>query len=222
MCFATLLVLGPHGGPEQNAHSIDRNTTTVGRALDNDLVLADPRVSRQHIRIVRDGDRFTAEDLSRGNALRVNGATLRSARLSDGDRLGLGNTELVFHRMAPDRFDTTRDGRGITLEAGDHDPLRDSGAVRTAGAAGSEAGQVAQHLLQIARRVVDNTGFAIADGHQAHAIAVAVGITVEDGDDLSGGFQKVIGRGAHIGSQNDVKRCFSSPNPHAQVGQVQS
>ena len=40
---------------------------TIGRSAGNDLVLADPEVSRRHVRIVRRADGFAAEDIGSTN-----------------------------------------------------------------------------------------------------------------------------------------------------------
>ena len=75
------------------------NTLSVGRSTDNDVILSDGRVSRNHARITRDGDDFFLEDLSSSN-----GTFLRDQRLTpgtqselvEGDEIRLGSTRFVF------------------------------------------------------------------------------------------------------------------------------
>jgi hypothetical protein len=60
-------------------------TLRIGRALDNDLVIADSRVSRYHAQIMRDGDQSVVRDLGSTN---------------DGDRLSIGGFNIDV-RLGP-------------------------------------------------------------------------------------------------------------------------
>lgn len=68
----------------------------IGRDDDNDLSLLDDRVSRRHLEIVAEHGAFVARDLGSTHGVRVNGASVQSHRLMDGDRLQVGNTRLLF------------------------------------------------------------------------------------------------------------------------------
>ena len=67
----------------------------IGRASMNDLVIADPRVSRLHARIGRAGDGIQVVDLKSGNGTRVNGEKIGSCRLRVGDALQIGPMRLL-------------------------------------------------------------------------------------------------------------------------------
>ena len=71
---------------------------SIGRGVDNDIVLTDIAVSRRHLIIDSDGvTSFVMTDLGSGNGTLVNDRDEDGAcRLSHGDRLELGNTVLVF------------------------------------------------------------------------------------------------------------------------------
>lgn len=73
-------------------------TTTLGRAVDNDIVIADASVSRHHATIAaRDGG-FELNDLGSQNGTFVGGRRLGTAqRLANGDALRLGDAPFVFH-----------------------------------------------------------------------------------------------------------------------------
>ena len=66
---------------------------TIGRSAGNDLVMADPEVSRRHIRIVRRADGFAVEDTGSTNGTFVNGQRITHLTLlQDGDTIDLGDT----------------------------------------------------------------------------------------------------------------------------------
>jgi hypothetical protein len=81
---------------------LPRGATLIGRSADCHVTIEDPLVSRQHARIVIDGDDAVFEDLGSRNGVKVNGTAIRSpAKLKDGDRLRIGTQELVFCRVGP-------------------------------------------------------------------------------------------------------------------------
>src|SRR5215469_16816760 len=63
---------------------------TLGRQGDNDLVLLDNRISRQHARIVRDGEGYLVEDARSRHGTFVNGERVDSRPLKSGDSIALG------------------------------------------------------------------------------------------------------------------------------------
>jgi FHA domain-containing protein len=76
---------------------VPRRGATVGRSRNCDIVLDDAGVSRQHAKVIRWGESWAIEDLGSTNGLHVNGSTVSEPReLHDGDRIQLGNTEIVF------------------------------------------------------------------------------------------------------------------------------
>lgn len=62
----------------------------IGRQSDNQLVLKDNRVSRQHARVVREGEDLWIEDQDSRQGLFVNGLRLKRARLHHQDRIDFG------------------------------------------------------------------------------------------------------------------------------------
>ena len=58
---------------------IDREVTTIGRALDNDIILSDPTVAPHHLKIIRHADsKLELVNLSEINPTRVNNQRLSS------------------------------------------------------------------------------------------------------------------------------------------------
>lgn len=70
---------------------VDRTPFTIGRHSACDLTYTDSRLSREHLRIDREGDRFSVTDLGSSNGTALNGSKLHApADLSSGDELDLG------------------------------------------------------------------------------------------------------------------------------------
>lgn len=74
--------------------------TILGRDNTADVILDDPGISRQHteIRVTSDGPHLVTNirDLGSTNGTFVNGERITSQRLSDGDRVNVGRTALIF------------------------------------------------------------------------------------------------------------------------------
>lgn len=69
--------------------------TSVGRGIDNDVILTDVSVSRKHLRILVDENGITLIDLGSGNGTMLNGRRVHRALVGDGDRIEIGETVLV-------------------------------------------------------------------------------------------------------------------------------
>jgi transcriptional regulator with GAF, ATPase, and Fis domain len=68
----------------------------VGKAPENDLVLADETVSRVHFEIARDAKGYLVRDLKSTNGTFLDGAEVKEAYLRAGSVIGLGACELKF------------------------------------------------------------------------------------------------------------------------------
>lgn len=93
---ASLLLLS--GSQVVRVFPLNAPELSIGRAEHTDITLADPGVSRNHARIVREGDDFIVEDLRSTNGTEVNGQLVRRRRLADGDVVKLANSTLQFRR----------------------------------------------------------------------------------------------------------------------------
>jgi hypothetical protein len=82
-------------------HPIDKRVVVLGRAQDCDFQLNDPNVSRRHAEVRQEETSYWVVDLGSTNGMEVNGRRLRQAKLEDGDRITLGETEVVFERELP-------------------------------------------------------------------------------------------------------------------------
>lgn len=75
---------------------LTRDTHTLGRHRNNDIVVSDPKVSSFHARIDRSLDAFTVVDLKSRNGTYVNGRRIESSRLKAGDEIRVGTARLVY------------------------------------------------------------------------------------------------------------------------------
>jgi pSer/pThr/pTyr-binding forkhead associated (FHA) protein len=73
---------------------------TVGRSLDNDIIVDDPTISRRHAQLIRSNDHYALRDLRSRNGTFVNGQRISEVVLRDGDLLTLGDVGLVFKRLS--------------------------------------------------------------------------------------------------------------------------
>lgn len=69
----------------------------LGRKGDNDVVVKDPYISKNHFNIIKDENQYFLEDLKSSNGTFLNGERLLDViRLKNGDRIRIGNIEFLF------------------------------------------------------------------------------------------------------------------------------
>jgi hypothetical protein len=84
--------------PPGREHVLRDESTTVGRAAGNQIVVTSKRVSRKHARLLRQGWRVILEDLGSTNGTYLNGERVRTrVELRDEDRVKVGDVVLTFH-----------------------------------------------------------------------------------------------------------------------------
>ncbi len=76
---------------------LSRFPITIGRHPDCDIVLEDDGISRRHSTILKVDGGYAIEDNESLNGIRINGYSVDRVLLADGDRIGIGTAELVFH-----------------------------------------------------------------------------------------------------------------------------
>jgi FOG: FHA domain len=94
------------GKPEGKDYTVPPESTpnkrriTIGRASNNDIVIDDPAISGGHFFIVIDGLNYAIGDLGSTNGTYINAKKLLSQKkLSDGDRITIGDTEMEFKTL---------------------------------------------------------------------------------------------------------------------------
>src|ERR1700680_2985807 len=96
--------------PEDSlVHVLSRHQTSIGRALNNDVILMDPTVSREHARLMLDSHGWHVINLTTHNIVRVNGHAVPSGGampMQPQDLLVLGSTMLQL--IAPNTLEAAR------------------------------------------------------------------------------------------------------------------
>ncbi len=97
-----LIVKSPDAAEIGRRYPLDKNVISIGRGLDNDIVIESHNISRSHTRIeFRSTDTFVVDTAST-NGTFINDADkpLREARLQTGDIIRIGDRSLAYLRGA--------------------------------------------------------------------------------------------------------------------------
>ena len=80
----------------ETGYPLTRDTYTVGRHRNNDIVVSDPKVSSFHARFDRTMEGFVLVDLRSRNGSFVNGKRVEAVVLQNGDEVRLGTARLQY------------------------------------------------------------------------------------------------------------------------------
>lgn len=84
-------------GPDRGRRfELDENVPTIGRDAKNSIRLHDSEISRQHAELRRTEQGFVLYDLNSSNGTFLNGERLQYGAVKTGDRIKVGQTELIF------------------------------------------------------------------------------------------------------------------------------
>ena len=93
-------------GTEQRTLYLDHSPFTIGRKMEKDLVIADPRVSRDHALIVSQDGKFVVEDQGSKHGTFVNGERVDRRQLERNDRLEFGARDTIYAVFHPQHVTT--------------------------------------------------------------------------------------------------------------------
>ena len=95
MLDASLLVV--QGTDQGNRFPLDVPQLLLGRGSRCDVRISDSEVSREHARLELQENRWHFIDLGSSNGSFINGKTVRSQILEQGDQIQVGRTILLYH-----------------------------------------------------------------------------------------------------------------------------
>ncbi len=75
---------------------LDKDIISIGRARDNDIVIENLSVSRNHARIRKVDGKYIVTDLNSANGTQVNGVQITKTELVDNDVISIGKHKLQF------------------------------------------------------------------------------------------------------------------------------
>lgn len=131
---ATLLVIQ---GIEQGVRfEIEEDDVGLGRGVQNFVRVHDTEVSRSHARLQCTGGRYVLIDENSANGTYVNGQAVRQKELTNGDRVQIGRTVMLFTQAEEDSS-TQGVAERVNL-LGQHDPEDRSSIVEAASAPAGE------------------------------------------------------------------------------------
>ena len=122
---------GPKGRPflilEGDRHvNLNQPTVSIGRALDNDVIIEDPRVSRHHAQIRQRYGHLVLYDLDSSGGTQINGYPVDECVLHSGDVVSFAGVEVIYGEDPPTPIPLPEDEEtpALTQSAG---PEADSG-----------------------------------------------------------------------------------------------
>ena len=81
--------------------TLQEDSFSIGRSRANEVILYDDKVSGRHASVVRSAGRLLLRDLNSTNGTFLNDLPVDAAVIKNGDRLKLGDTEMIFHSTEP-------------------------------------------------------------------------------------------------------------------------
>lgn len=81
---------------------LNEKDTLIGREPHCDIYLPIDNVSREHARIIRNGESFSVEDLDSTNGTYVNNVRIVSCTLHHSDQIRIGEARMTFIRVHPE------------------------------------------------------------------------------------------------------------------------
>lgn len=80
---------------------LNQPVVNIGRSLDNDIILEDPRVSRHHAQLRRRYGRYILYDLGSSGGTSINGYPIQECVLQPGDVISFAGAEVVYGEDPP-------------------------------------------------------------------------------------------------------------------------
>ncbi len=83
----------------------------IGRALDNDIIIEDPRVSRHHAQLRRRYGRYVLYDIGSSGGTEINGYPVEECVLHSGDVISFAGVQVIYGEDPPTPIPLSDDAR---------------------------------------------------------------------------------------------------------------
>src|SRR5260370_33378639 len=93
-------------GTEQRTSSLDHSPFSIGRKMEKDLAIADPRVPRDHDLILSESGKFFVQDQGSKHGTFVNGEKVERRQLERNDRIEFGARDTIYAVFHPQHVTT--------------------------------------------------------------------------------------------------------------------
>jgi DNA-binding NtrC family response regulator len=120
----TLRIRVREGPDEGLRRELSLDLVRIGSASENDLVLADPKVSRHHAELQREGERLVLRDMGSTNGTRVGGTQVREVFLEPGQAFTCGDSVIVVETRRTARTGFTSGEHRLGPLVGCSPPMR--------------------------------------------------------------------------------------------------
>ncbi len=132
---------------------LNRERFTIGRMDENDLVLQDHTVSRNHAELLLRPEGWYIRDLGARNGVSVNGQLVKESVLAEGDTVTLGLFELKFEQELSEKVQLKSGGQVLPIPEGTiirsvdeiRNQLQAASMVQPAGADPEQVGRLARN-----------------------------------------------------------------------------
>jgi hypothetical protein len=101
------------GRADGSRYALTKPVIAFGRALDNDVVLEDTRVSRYHAELRLHGERYQLRDLRSTNGTFLNGRSVVEEPIRPGDVVSFGGLELLVQARREPEAPAAPGGQGV-------------------------------------------------------------------------------------------------------------
>lgn len=94
----------------------DKNEIMIGRNAENDIVIENLAVSKQHARIVKQDGVYYIEDLNSTNGTYLNKIRITKKDLKNSDNIIIGKHSLEIHFVKKEGINTTQNIKSDTMK----------------------------------------------------------------------------------------------------------
>lgn len=164
-----LLLTGTGGEVKGRSWPLGERGVSIGRGLNNTVVLSDATVSRRHCELVAANGAVQLRDLGSNNCTLVNGTPQHSCGLAPGDEIAVGAA--VFVLSEEERI--TRVARNDSADAQTHE-IADS-LVHTAGSFRAEAAAIGKVRTVADLHLLVSLGRALGQVSSSQELPATIG-----------------------------------------------